>query len=49
VLVKNINFVILLTDIYDDNIGMFGKLEDGSEYTIIMGTPKNHLRLMNKN
>ena len=51
-LVKNISFVIPLTDIediYDDNIDVGVELEDGSEYTVMIATPKNFLTLMNKN
>jgi len=50
VLVKNINFAISLTnieDIYDNNnnnnIDVSIKLEDESEYTVIIGTPKKFL------
>jgi hypothetical protein len=52
VLVKNISFVIPLTDIediYDDNIDVGVELEDGSEYTVMIGTPKNLLTLMDNN
>ena len=35
-------------DIYDDNLDVFVELEDGSEYTVIVGTPKNFLTLMNR-
>ena len=48
-LVKNINFAISLTnieDIYDNNnnnIDVSIKLEDESEYTVIIGTPKKFL------
>ena len=51
-LVKNISFVIPLTDIediYDYNIDVGVKSEDGSEYTVMIGTPKNFLTLMNNN
>ena len=43
-LVKNISFLIPLTDIediYDDNIDVGIELEDGSEYTVMIGTLKN--------
>jgi len=29
-----------IEDIYDDNLDVLVKLEDGSEYTVIVGTPK---------
>lgn len=51
-LIKNIRFIIPLTDIediYDDNIDVFVELENGFEYTVLIGTPKNFLTLMNKN
>jgi hypothetical protein len=35
-------------DIYDDNLDVFVELEDGSEYTVIVATPKNFLTLMNR-
>lgn len=35
-------------NIYDDNLYVFVELEDGSEYTVIIGTPKNFLTLMNR-
>ena len=37
-----------IEDIYDDNLDVFVELEDGSEYTVIVGTPKNFLTLMNR-
>ena len=47
-LVKNINFAISLTNIEDiyynnNNIDVSIKLEDESEYTVIIGTPKKFL------
>jgi len=50
-LVKNISFPSPLKDIediYDDNIDVFVDLENGCSYTVIVGTPKNFLTLMNK-
>jgi hypothetical protein len=50
-LIKNISFVIPLTDIediYDDNIDVGVELENGCEYTVTVGTPKNFLTLMNR-
>ena len=37
-----------IEDIYDDNLDVFVELQDGSEYTVIVGTPKNFLTLMNR-
>ena len=37
-----------IENIYDDNLDVFVELEDGSEYTVIVGTPKNFLTLMNQ-
>lgn len=51
-LIKNSSFVIPLTeieDIYADNIDVGVELENGSEYIVMIGTPKNFLTLMNKN
>ena len=51
-LIKKISFPSPLKyteDIYDDNLDVFVELEDGSEYTVIVGTPKNFLTLMNRN
>ena len=50
-LIKKISFPSPLKyteDIYDDNLDVFVELEDGSEYTVIVGTPKNFLTLMNR-
>lgn len=50
-LVKNISFITPLTDIetiYDDNIDVGIELEDRSEYTVTIATPKNFLTSMNK-
>jgi len=50
-LIKKISFPSPLEyteDIYDDNLDVFVELEDGSEYTVIVGTPKNLLTLMNR-
>jgi hypothetical protein len=50
-LIKKISFPSLLKyieDIYDDNIDVFVELEDGCEYTVIVGRPKNFLTLMNR-
>ena len=35
-------------DIYDSNLDVFVKLEDGSQYTVVVGTPKIFLTLMNR-
>ena len=50
-LIKEISFpspLKYIEDIYDDNLDVFVELEDGSEYTVIVGTPKNFLTLMNR-
>ena len=50
-LIKKISFpspLKYIEDIYDDNLDVFVELEDGSEYTVIVGTPKNFLTLMNR-
>jgi hypothetical protein len=50
-LIKKISFPSPLEyteDIYDDNLDVFVELENGSEYTVIVGTPKNLLTLMNR-
>ena len=50
-LIKEISFPSSLEyveDIYDDNLDVFVELEDGSKYTVIVGTPKNLLTLMNR-
>ena len=50
-LVKSISFLTPLTDIediYDDNIDGFVNLENGSDYTVVVGTCKNILSLMDK-
>ena len=50
-LVKKISFPIPLTDvedIYDDNVDVFVTLENGCTYTVIVGTYKNILSLMDK-
>jgi len=49
--VKKISFPIPLTnieDIYDDNIDVFVDLENGRSYTVIVGTYKNILSLLNQ-
>lgn len=49
--VKKISFPIPLTnieDIYDDNIDVFVDLENGRSYTVVVGTYKNILSLLNK-
>ena len=49
--VKKISFPIPLTnikDIYDDNIDVFVDLENGRNYTVIVGTYKNILSLLNQ-
>ena len=49
--VKNISFPVPLTnieDIYDDNIDVFVDLENGRSYTVVVGTYKNILSLLNK-
>jgi hypothetical protein len=49
--VKEISFpspLKYIEDIYDDNLDVFVELEDGSDYTVIVGTPKNLLTLMNR-
>lgn len=51
ILIKKISFPSSLKyveDIYDDNLDVFVELEDGSEYTVIVATPKNFLTLMNR-
>lgn len=43
-LIKKISFPIPLKrvdDIYDDNLDVFVELEDGFEYSVTVGTPKN--------
>ena len=50
-LVTKINFPSSLEyteDLYNDNLNVFVELEDGSEYCVIVGTPKNILYLMDK-
>lgn len=50
-MVKKISFPSSLKnidDIYDANLDVFVELKDGSEYTVIVGTPKNLLTLMNR-
>jgi len=50
-LIKKMNFpspLEYVEDIYDDNLDIFVELEDGSEYTVIVGTPKNFLTLMSR-
>ena len=37
-----------IKDIKDDNIDVFVELEDGSNYTVVVGTPKNLESLMDK-
>ncbi len=37
-----------IEDIYDANLDVLVELEDGSEYAVIVGTPKNFLTLMNR-
>jgi hypothetical protein len=49
--VKKISFPVPLTnieDIYDDNIDVFVDLENGRSYTVVVGTYKNILSLLNK-
>lgn len=44
-LVKKISFPSPLKyteDIYDDNLDVFVELEDGSDYIVIVGTPKKN-------
>jgi hypothetical protein len=48
---KNIRFSIPLADvedIYDDNIDVFVTLENGRTYTVVVGTSKNILSLLNQ-
>ena len=50
-LIKEISFPSALKyveDIYNNNLDVFVELEDGSGYTVIVGTPKNFLTLMNR-
>ena len=50
-LIKKISFpssLKYIEDIYDDNMDVFVELEDESEYTVIVGTPKNFLTLINQ-
>jgi len=35
-----------VTDIFDDNMDVSVKLENGRDYVLVVGTPKNLLRLM---
>ena len=47
--VESINFLSDLKDvedIFDDNIDVSVNLEDGHNYVVVVGTPKNLLRLM---
>ena len=49
--IKKISFpspLKYIEDIYGDNLDVFVELEDGSEYIVILGTPKNFLTLMNR-
>ena len=49
--IKEISFpssLKYIEDIYDANLDVFVELEDGSEYTVIVATPKNFLTLMNR-
>lgn len=49
--IKKISFPSSLKyteDIYDDNLNVFIELDDGSRYTVIVGTPKKFLTLMNR-
>ena len=49
--VKKISFPVPLENIeniYDDNIDVFVELENGRSYTVIVGTYKNILSLMNQ-
>lgn len=49
--VKKMSFPVPLTnieDIYDDNIDVFVDLENGRSYTVVVGTYKNILSLLNK-
>ena len=51
IMVKTISFPSSLKNIeniYDDNLDVFVELQDGSEYTVIVATPKNLLTLMNR-
>jgi hypothetical protein len=48
-LIKKISFPSPLKyteDIYDDNFHVFVELEDGFEYTVVVGTPKKRFMLM---
>ena len=50
-LIKEITFpsdLKYVEDIYDANWDVFVELEDGSEYTVVVGTPKNFLTLMDR-
>ena len=50
-LIKEISFpsdLKYVEDIYDANWDVFVELEDGSEYTVVVGTPKNFLTLMDR-
>ena len=50
-IVKKISFPIPLTDIediYDDNVDVFVDLKNGHSYTVVVGTYKNILSLMDK-
>ena len=48
-IVKKISFPIPLTDvedIYDDNVDVFVDLQNGLNYTVVVGTYKNIISLM---
>jgi hypothetical protein len=50
-LIKKISFPIPFEDtedIYDDNLDVFVELADGSDYTVVVATPKKFLTLMNR-
>ena len=50
-IVKKISFPIPLTDVedsYDDNVDVFVDLQNGRSYTVVVGTYKNILSLMDK-
>lgn len=50
-LIKKISFpspLEYIEDIYDDNLDLLVELQDGFEYTVIVGRPKIFFTLMNR-
>ena len=51
-IVESINFLGPIEDIYDifdDNMGVSVNLENGQNYVVVVGTPKNLLKLIKIN